>query len=103
MTRSRIDEQKEHPESQASNGVASGNGDASGTAHQNGTTAPAGDGGTKESAVTDPIAAAEAVQDSLRTALSNTNRMIQVLRRNRKQARLVETTLASLRELQSVS
>ncbi len=36
-------------------------------------------------------------------ALSSTTRLIQVLRCNRKHARLVENTLASLRELQSVS
>lgn len=57
---------------------------------------------TMETALVDPITAAEALQVDLRTALASTSRLLQLLRRNRKQARLVESTLASLRQLQSV-
>ena len=54
----------------------------------------------EEGAALDPMAAAEALQGSLRAALANSTRLIQILKRNRKQARLVESTLASLRQLQ---
>ena len=57
---------------------------------------------TQETTLVDPVTAAETLQVDLRTALASTSRLLQALRRNRKQARLVETTLASLRQLQSV-
>ena len=60
------------------------------------------EGGTKETAVMDPITAMEALQVDLRTALASTGRLLQALRRNRKQARLVESTIQSLRQLQTV-
>ena len=103
MTRSRTNNQPAAPESQASNGAAPSNGATNGAAPQNGMTAEASDDTAKDTTATDPIATAEALQGELRTALASTSRLIQVLRRNRKQARIVENTLASLRELQAVS
>ncbi|MBI3866052.1 MAG: hypothetical protein HY290_29595 [Planctomycetia bacterium] len=87
------------PEATAtSNGHAAGNGSASGA-----TTESAESNGTvQDPAALDPITAAEALQGDLRTALASTSRLLQALRRNRKQARLVENTIASLRQLQGV-
>jgi len=50
----------------------------------------------------DPITETEAIKESLRQLLERTNRLLGVLRRQKKQARLVQATLASLRELQVV-
>jgi hypothetical protein len=103
MTRHRTEKPHEDPTNRISNGIPTEASTTTSTPHQNGTSAQPDEETAKEFTVTDPLAAAEAVQDSLRAALTSTNRLIQVLRRNRKQARLVETTLASLRELQSVA
>lgn len=51
----------------------------------------------------DPIREAECLKDVLRSALARTSRLVKSLRRQKKQARLVQTTLASLRELGGVS
>ena len=48
-----------------------------------------------------PINAALALRDSLREVLGRTNDLIQVLRRHKKQSRLVESTIQSLKELQA--
>jgi hypothetical protein len=92
-----------HPENGSANGAAHGAVPENGAV--NGSNATAGNGHGSETVTpetTDSLAAAEALQVTLRDALANTNRLIHVLRRNRKQARLVETTLASLRQLQPV-
>lgn len=44
-----------------------------------------------------------ALRSSLRQALSDTNELIRSLKRQRKQSRLVQSTLASLKELKAVS
>lgn len=60
------------------------------------------DGSPQDATVIDPVAAAEALQGDLRTALASTSRLLQALRRNRKQSRFIENTLQSLRQLQGV-
>ena len=48
------------------------------------------------------IEQAEAVKTSLRETLANTSELITSLKKHRKQTRLVRSTLASLRQLQSI-
>ncbi len=50
-----------------------------------------------------PLEAAEALRDSLKESLARTRDLIATLRRRKKQSRLVENTLASLRQLQDVA
>jgi hypothetical protein len=50
-----------------------------------------------------PLAAAEALRDSLKQSLDCTRDLIASLRKRKKQSRLVESTLASLRQLQGVA
>ena len=50
-----------------------------------------------------PLEAAEALRDSLKESLTRTRVLIATLRRRKKQSRLVENTLASLRQLQDVA
>ena len=49
------------------------------------------------------IAQAEALRDSLRDALLKANDLIGALKRQRRQTKLVQSTLASLKQLQSVA
>ncbi|MDA1055772.1 MAG: hypothetical protein O3C40_35715 [Planctomycetota bacterium] len=61
---------------------------------------------TSESQSADPITpleAAETLRDSLKESLTRTRELIASLRRRKKQSRLVESTLASLRQLQDVA
>ena len=51
---------------------------------------------------TSPIEQAITFRDSLRTALVQVNELIRSLKRQKREARLVQTTLASLRQLQKV-
>ncbi len=101
----------DHDENHGQNGAANGhqpngvsNGQVQGSSAQNGaaTATDQPEGATQESTTSDPITAAEALQADLRTALASTGRLLAALRRNRKQARLVESTLQSLRQLQGV-
>jgi len=57
---------------------------------------------TENKPVTGPIEEAQALQAVLKEALCGTQRLIASIRRQRKQARLLQTTLASLRQLQRV-
>jgi hypothetical protein len=94
-----------HSEQESTNGTAPGAESTNGSTNGSHTSAENDhDHGseTVPAESNDPLAAAETLQGSLREALVNTNRLLQILRRNRKQARLVESTLASLRQLQSV-
>ena len=50
----------------------------------------------------DLIAQAELVRDSLRTTLLNVTSLISVARQQRRQSRLMKTTLASLKQLQQL-
>ena len=49
-----------------------------------------------------PIEQAIVLRDSLRTALVQVNELIRSLKRQKREARLVQSTLASLRQLQKV-
>jgi hypothetical protein len=55
-----------------------------------------------EAETTSPIEQAEALRDSLKDALDKTRDLIRTLKRQKKQSRIVESTLASLRQLQTV-
>lgn len=44
-----------------------------------------------------------ALRSSLKTVLGQTNELIRTLKRQRRESRLVETTLASLKQLQGVA
>lgn len=50
----------------------------------------------------DLISQAELVRDSLRTTLLNVTTLITVARQQRRQSRLMKTTLASLKQLQQL-
>lgn len=70
-------------------------------------TNPNGNGRTTQAAATEtevasPVEQAEALRDSLNDALGKTRELIRSLKRQKKQSRIVESTLASLRQLQSV-
>ena len=49
-----------------------------------------------------PIEQAIVLRDSLRTAIVQANELIRSLKRQKREARLVQSTLASLRQLQKV-
>ena len=51
---------------------------------------------------TSPIEQAEALRDSLKDALGKTRDLIRSLKAQKKTSRIVESTLASLRQLQAV-
>ena len=51
---------------------------------------------------TGPIAEAQALKEALRDAYGCAGRLVAALKRQRKQSRLVASTLASLRELQHI-
>ncbi len=57
---------------------------------------------TTAQAKTTPIEQAIAFRDALRTAVVQANELIRSLKRQRREARLVQTTLASLKQLQKV-
>ena len=48
-----------------------------------------------------PIEQAEALRDSLKDSLDKTRDLIRTLKRQKKTSRIVESTLASLRQLQT--
>ena len=48
-----------------------------------------------------PIEQATALRDELRALLSQTNQLVKSLKRQKQQQRLMQTTLASLKELQA--
>jgi hypothetical protein len=50
----------------------------------------------------DPIVAAQSLRDSLRESVRRTSELIAALKQHRKRAKAVESTLASLRQLQEV-
>lgn len=50
-----------------------------------------------------PVEQAEALRDSLKDALDKTRDLIRSLKRQKKQSRIVESTLASLRQLQTIA
>ena len=62
--------------------------------------APASDQSTTET--TTAIEEAEALRDVLQQALTQTRSLIAALKRQRKQSRLVQSTINSLRQLQTI-
>ena len=56
-----------------------------------------------EPSAASPIEQAEALRSALRQALAQTNQLIVSLRRQRKQNRLMKSTLESLKDLQRVA
>ena len=57
-------------------------------------------GGTDRGEPPDPIAEAEELRAQLQAALARTARLIAALKQQRRQSRVVESALASLRRLQ---
>ncbi len=51
---------------------------------------------------TSPIEQAVALRDTLRAAVTQANELIRSLKRQKREARLVQSTLASLKQLQKV-
>jgi len=82
----------------SANGHALQNGEANGSAHE--TNDPA-HGHTAANTAT-VLEQAHALRGVLRDALSKTNELVSSIKRNKRQSRLVESTLASLRQLQSI-
>lgn len=63
---------------------------------------PKTDSNESKTSVT-PLQAAEALRDSLKQTLTQTRELIASLKKRKKQSRLVESTLASLKQLQDVA
>ena len=70
--------------------------------NQNGSARNNGTGNDDRAGVEVLIEQAEAVKASLRETLTNASELISALKKHRKQTRLVRSTLASLRQLQSI-
>jgi hypothetical protein len=73
-----------------------------GQADNNGAGNSDGTGPENPTGVESLIEQAEAVKTSLRETLTNTSELIASLKKHRKQTKLVRSTLASLRQLQSI-
>ena len=61
-----------------------------------------GESATETNGSTSLIEQAESLRDSLQGSLSQTRELIAALKRQKKQSRLMKSTLASLRQLQTV-
>ena len=85
---------KSQPIANATNGNANGSHEANGSAD--------GNGEGKTSGITALISEAEALKAMLRDAYARTNQLLVAIKRHRKQADAVRTTLASLRQLQHI-
>ncbi len=70
--------------------------------NQNGSARNNGTGNDDRAGVEVLIEQAETVKASLRETLTNTTELISALKKHRKQTKLVRSTLASLRQLQSI-
>ena len=58
---------------------------------------------TVEDTVVDPLQEAEAIKAQLRELLGRTGELVAAIKRQRRQAQLVRSTLASLKQLQDVA
>ena len=56
-----------------------------------------------EETVVDPLQEAEAIKTQLRELLGRTGELVAAIKRQRRQAQLVRSTLASLKQLQEVA
>ena len=72
------------------------------TASQNDQTASNGSGNGESAGVTALVEQGESVKTSLRETLSKTTELIAALKRHRKQSKIVDSTLASLRQLKAI-
>ena len=72
------------------------------TNHANGNGKHNGEAATETNGTTSLIEQAETLRDSLQESLSQTRELITALKRQKKQSRLMKSTLASLRQLQTV-
>ena len=70
--------------------------------NQNGKPCNNGTGNDNNAGVEALIEQAESVKTSLRETLNHTSELISSLKKHRKQTKLVRSTLASLRQLQSI-
>ena len=70
--------------------------------HTNGNAKRNGESAAETNATTSLIDQAETLRDSLQESLSQTRELITALKRQKKQSRLMKSTLASLRQLQSI-
>ena len=89
-----ITRRKTPPMSEPNN---SSNGNTNGNGHKSAVSTTA-----SEAETSSPIEQAEALRDSLKDALDKTRDLVRVLKRQKKASRIVESTLASLRQLQTV-
>ena len=74
---------------------ANGNGHTNGEFHGNGQASDSGD-------TASVLEQAHALRSVLRDALTKTNELVLSIKRHKRKSRLVESTLASLRQLQSI-
>ena len=70
--------------------------------HTNGNGKHNGDSAPESNGNTSLIEQAETLRDSLQESLSQSRELIAALKRQKKQSRLMKSTLASLRQLQTV-
>ena len=70
--------------------------------HTNGNGKHNGDSAAETNGTTSLIEQAETLRDSLQESLSQSRELIAALKRQKKQSRLMKSTLASLRQLQTV-
>jgi len=68
----------------------------------NGNSKHNGQSAAETNSTTPLIEQAETLRDSLQDALSQTRELVSALKRQKKQSRLMKSTLASLRQLQTV-
>ena len=91
---------KNHPAASTNgNGHTNGNGQASDQSSSNGMSAESNDHAASTPTV---LEQAHALRGVLRDALSKTNELVLSIKRHKRKSRLVESTLASLRQLQSI-
>jgi hypothetical protein len=82
------------------NGEFHGNGQASDSGEANGSAAQTNSQAIGNTASV--LEQAHALRSVLRDALTKTNELVSSIKRHKRQSRLVESTLASLRQLQSI-
>ena len=82
------------------NGEFHGNGQAADQSQSNGSAAETNDHAATSSATV--LEQAHALRGVLRDALTKTNELVLSIKRHKRKSRLVESTLASLRQLQTI-
>jgi hypothetical protein len=72
------------------------------TQHTDTATEESAEANPSDNGTADVVEQAEAVKASLREAASKTTQLIAALKRHRKQAKAVQSTLAALKQLQNI-